>query len=431
MELRCFYNCVLRCRRLKVVVAVLLAVLLVLASTGVVAQAPGGSALIFRADDTFDSYIKRSIDTMEKTPNGTEVEREYAHPFVIPPNEKCTQYTGFLLLHGLAVNPSNMRDISQAIQERYDCVLIFAPIMPGHGTTLEDVVKVSYQDWVASTENAYRYLKKHSPHKTVVMGYSTGGTLTLNLLGDLDASDYPDAVVLFAPGTLYKKRMEVLLSHLLHWLSIDYYPQKLSETNPFETRTSVVNELVQFSVLALVMRSKMAVVSDEIQQVPMVIIAAKDDDVIDTKATVRLLDQDSFDSSIYLIPPTVDSGDRTNSITSGSEDGADSKTFTTRWSHHSHTGITIRPDNPFINSKNFYCWYTPAEEIESNTMIAPGFVDNSRDDIKTECIKNLTKWSTGNSLDTGKKTYRPAENQHFDEMMNEIVHPFLNRVGVK
>jgi pimeloyl-ACP methyl ester carboxylesterase len=202
----------------KCVFSFLIAVVLLCANTITFAQGSGSNALNFRDNDTFNSYIERSVDYIKTRHVGTPEEKKYSYPFFVPPKESCDQYTGFLLLHGLAVNPSNMRDISESIQKRYDgCVLIFAPIMAGHGTTLEDVVNMRYQDWVSSTENAYRYLKKFSPHKTVVMGYSTGGTLTLNLLGDLDVSDYPDAMVLFAPGTQYKNWLNVYLARILQF----------------------------------------------------------------------------------------------------------------------------------------------------------------------------------------------------------------------
>jgi hypothetical protein len=209
--------------------------------------------------------------------------------------------------------------------------------------------------------------------------------------------------------------------------SIDYYPGRLVETNPFETRSNVVNQLVQFSALACEMRKKLESASDEMRRVPMVIIAAEDDATIDTKTTVKLLTQDPFNSHIYLIPPTVDSSNNTQVITSSHENGDGLKISYTLWPHHGHAGITIRPGNPFINSQNFYCWYTPIDEMVKNKMLSPSSVNNSRQNIKAECVENLYhNWTVGNEFDADEKIFRPVENQHFDWMMDEIVHPFLN-----
>ena len=198
------------------------------------------------------------------------------------------------------------------------------------------------------------------------------------------------------------------------------------ETNLFETRSSVVNELVQFSALACEMRKKLKSASDEMRRVPMVIIAAEDDATIDTKTTVKLLTQDPFNSHIYLVPPEVDRDDSRRGIASGLENKGKTEKSRTPWSHHGHAGITIRPDNPFINSQNFYCWYTPIDDMVKNKMLSPSSVNNSRQKIKAECVENLYRyWTVGNEFDADEKIYRPVENKHFDRMMDEIVHPYI------
>ena len=94
------------------------------------AQGTASNALVFKKGDTIEGYVDRSVEYMGKNHHvGTERERKYAYPFYVKPKASCDKVTGFLLLHGLAVNPSNMRDISKSIQQRDKCALIFAPIM--------------------------------------------------------------------------------------------------------------------------------------------------------------------------------------------------------------------------------------------------------------------------------------------------------------
>ncbi len=395
------------------------------------AQGAVRNALVFKKGDTIERYVARSVKYLDKNHHvGTERERKYAYPFYVKPKASCDKVTGFLLLHGLAVNPSNMRDISKSIQQRDKCAFIFAPIMAGHATTLDDAVNVHYQDWVTSTKNAYLYLKNTlAPDKTIIVGYSTGGTLALNLLTDLDPRNYPDGVVLFAPGTRYKERLKVWLARFLYFFSIDFFPRRLQETNPFETRTNVVNELVQFSDLAGLTRAKWERASKEVRQIPMLVIAAEDDDVIDTQTTVKLLAHNSNHTHIYLIPPQVPSGDgKINSVIEQPSTGL-TTVLTTSWPHHGHTGITIAPGNEFINSRNYYCKYTPVAEIIKNKMVSLEFShSHTTSEIEKMCSENLRSWHTGNALDPDMKTYRPAENKYFDRMMNNIVHPFIEQI---
>ena len=88
--------------------------------------------------DSASNYLVNSWDL----DNDTE---DYVSPFYFQ-SEGCAEYTGFLLLHGFFLNPSNMRDISESIKDEYKCVVLFAPIMTGHGTSSENASVARYTD---------------------------------------------------------------------------------------------------------------------------------------------------------------------------------------------------------------------------------------------------------------------------------------------
>lgn len=84
--------------------------------------------------------------------------------------------TGVLVLHGFTGNPSSMRAIAEACSAAGHAVEL--PRLPGHGTTVEDMLTTSWSDWTAEVEAAYQRLAARC-RSVVVAGLSMGGTLTL------------------------------------------------------------------------------------------------------------------------------------------------------------------------------------------------------------------------------------------------------------
>jgi len=83
--------------------------------------------------------------------------------------------TGVLVLHGFTGNPSSMRGIAEACAAAGHAVEL--PRLPGHGTTVDDMLTTSWDDWSAEVDAAYERLAARCEH-VVVTGLSMGGTLT-------------------------------------------------------------------------------------------------------------------------------------------------------------------------------------------------------------------------------------------------------------
>lgn len=82
---------------------------------------------------------------------------------------------GVLVLHGFTGNPSSMRPLAEAVAGAgYAAAL---PRLPGHGTTVEDMLTTGWADWSAHVEAAYQELAARTS-KVAVVGLSMGGTLT-------------------------------------------------------------------------------------------------------------------------------------------------------------------------------------------------------------------------------------------------------------
>lgn len=107
-------------------------------------------------------------------------------PGADPWSHTGTKRLGALVIHGLTSNPDSMRGIAKALAAvGFDIEL---PLLPGHGTVMEDLLPIRWSDWVAEVEKAYATLAARVD-KVVVVGLSLGGSLTLRV-----GANHPEVV---------------------------------------------------------------------------------------------------------------------------------------------------------------------------------------------------------------------------------------------
>jgi carboxylesterase len=82
---------------------------------------------------------------------------------------------GALVLHGFTGNPQSMRPLAVALGKAGFTVDL--PLLPGHGTAVEDLVPTRWEDWSGAAEAAYLALAARC-EKVIVTGLSMGGTLS-------------------------------------------------------------------------------------------------------------------------------------------------------------------------------------------------------------------------------------------------------------
>jgi len=88
---------------------------------------------------------------------------------------------GALVLHGFTGNPGSMRAVAEVLAAKGFHVEM--PLLPGHGTHVDDMLPTRWSDWVGEAEAAYQRLAQRATH-VVVVGLSMGGALTLRLGAD-------------------------------------------------------------------------------------------------------------------------------------------------------------------------------------------------------------------------------------------------------
>jgi carboxylesterase len=82
---------------------------------------------------------------------------------------------GVLVVHGFTGNPQSMRPLAEAFAAAGYSVEL--PLLPGHGTKIEDMIPTRWEDWSGAAEAAYKDLASRVD-KVVVAGLSMGGTIT-------------------------------------------------------------------------------------------------------------------------------------------------------------------------------------------------------------------------------------------------------------
>ena len=93
---------------------------------------------------------------------------------------------GALVLHGFTGNPGSMRGVAEALAGAGYHVEM--PLLPGHGTTVDDMLPTRWADWAGAAEAAYQSLVGRTD-KVVVVGLSMGGALALRI-----GADHPEVV---------------------------------------------------------------------------------------------------------------------------------------------------------------------------------------------------------------------------------------------
>ncbi len=125
------------------------------------------------------------------------------------------QKTGILLVHGYTANPADTIILGRYLYQKG--YTVYGVRLEGHGTTPSDLKRTNWQDWYASLERAYLYLrpKVASIH---CIGISMGGLLTL----ELAAREELNSIVLLAPALeprdkkAFLTRFFVPVADLLH-----------------------------------------------------------------------------------------------------------------------------------------------------------------------------------------------------------------------
>ena len=131
---------------------------------------------------------------------------------------------GVLLIHGFTATTAEVRLLAEAFRELGFTVA--APLLPGHGTTPQDLNNTKYSQWLKCVEDSYRHLVANCD-QIVVGGESMGAVLSLYL-----AQEHPEINALLLYSTAIKVH-SLRYAKYLQWIT----PLKdKSNNDPKDTR---------------------------------------------------------------------------------------------------------------------------------------------------------------------------------------------------
>jgi carboxylesterase len=106
--------------------------------------------------------------------------------------------TGVLLIHGFTATTSEVRILAKSFI-KIGCT-VSAPLLPGHGTSPDDLNQTKIQDWIKCIEDSFSLLKEKCDF-VIVGGESMGGVLSLYL-----AEKHPEIAALLLYSTALSVR---------------------------------------------------------------------------------------------------------------------------------------------------------------------------------------------------------------------------------
>ena len=156
-----------------------------------------------------------SGDGDSSSQSGPAIQLAGCEPWSVTGGERGEQ--GVLVLHGFTGCPQSMRPLAEAFAAAGYTVEL--PLLPGHGTTVDDMIATSWADWSAAAEAAYDGLAARC-ERVVVAGLSMGGTLTVWL-----ATRHPEiaGIVCINPALRVPDDMADLLRQTLD-AGVDRFP---------------------------------------------------------------------------------------------------------------------------------------------------------------------------------------------------------------
>lgn len=101
---------------------------------------------------------------------------ERCQPFLLEGESRGGKTHGVLLLHGFTGTIAHMRPLAEALNRRGFTVM--GVNLPGHATSMDDMARHTWQDWLNAAKEAFLRLKEQCDYVSVA-GLSMGGCLTL------------------------------------------------------------------------------------------------------------------------------------------------------------------------------------------------------------------------------------------------------------
>jgi carboxylesterase len=194
--------------------------------------------------------------------------------------------TGVLLLHGLTATPVEVKLVGEYLHEHG--YTVSGPRLPGHASSVEELNRCSWCDWVEHAREAYLDLDSRC-QRVFVGGESMGGLLALFL-----ASEYLSiaGLLIYAPVLRASSRLILLTPLLKHVI------KTLEKNRPKDDPDSLVNQRWQgYTVDAIPALSELLTLQRQLRRrlhrvtQPLLVLQGRQDTTVDTRGAREIIDQ--------------------------------------------------------------------------------------------------------------------------------------------
>ncbi len=236
-----------------------------------------------------------------------EKRREYKEPppqKILPGAEpfyyKGEEKKAVLLLHGFEDSPFSLRALGKYLHKKG--YTVSCPLLPGHGTSVKDLLQSRYYHWQDKAEKEYRKLKEKF-EEVFIVGFSMGALLALGIALEYTKhpSLRPKGIFLIAPPIFIQGFINgkwVYRDWRLFFTGIIQYILPLFPKGKVEKESFLLSPWIGYSEAYIVpalhslrrfmakIRKKLSTTSIEI---PVGIIHAEEDKTVPIESTYYLL----------------------------------------------------------------------------------------------------------------------------------------------
>lgn len=151
---------------------------------------------------------------------------EMRAPFEIREAPQCAPdapRTGYLLIHGLTDSPYLLSAVSRTLAGRSPCSVVRTILLPGHGTTPGDSLRVHRDEWRQITQFGVDSFRERVSELYLV-GYSAGATLAVEYADQHRDDSLLAGLILFSPALGLpdaSARLAPYVRWFIDWLGVE------------------------------------------------------------------------------------------------------------------------------------------------------------------------------------------------------------------